>query len=205
MTRGSSNNFNRASYPRLWSRGNAPQAMEVAFAEDYERGSVVIDHSNQYAYVMMGNRTAWRFPIVVGLPGHEMRGNRFRVEWKEENPTWQAPAGDRSPNPFAVTGPTNPLGSFAFGLVTEYGVDEGYRMHGTNRIDLFDLPDGARKGSSGGCLRWLNNDIDMIKHIVPTGALVDVYYNNEVVPYVTPIRPLSAPPQGRVVRRSMQP
>ncbi len=176
--------YDRARYPELWSRGNAPAVEEVRIAGNYAPGSIIIDHARQYLYVTRANGSAMQFPIVVGRSGREISGSNHVVNGMDVDPTWQAPAGDTSPNPFAVPGPRNPLGVRGIYLSTPQGESQGYLIHGTNQPNLFNLADGSRKASNG-CIRMLNADVEIVYEMVRVGAPVIIYYNNELVSRIT--------------------
>ncbi len=186
--------YDRERYPELWSRGRAPAVEEVRIAGNYAPGSIIIDHMRQYLYVTRSNGTAVQFPIVVGRAGSEISGSHHTVMAMEMDPTWQAPAGDRRPNPFATPGPHNPLGVRGIYLQTPEGVNQGYLIHGTNRPEVFNLPDGKRKASAG-CIRMLNADVEIAYEMVREGAPVIIYYNNELASRIT--RTGNAQPNAR--------
>lgn len=141
-------------------------------------GSVVVDTSEHYLYLTLGNGNAIRYGVGLGRAGFEWSG-RAEVERKARWPKWFPPAEmiDREPEleryrPVynASTGiwgggmepgVTNPLGARAL-YIYQDGRDTLYRLHGN--------PEWRSIGRSvsSGCVRLLNQDVIDLHSRVPT-------------------------------------
>lgn len=142
----------------------------VSYRTNYRKGTIIIDTSDRYLYLVTGRGTALRYGIAVGKEGYQWEGS-MRVRKKREWPDWRPPKdmierekakGNILP---AVIegGPNNPLGARALYL----GFSE-YRIHGTNR------PDSIGKAASSGCIRMLNEHVIDLYERVRLGARVVV-------------------------------
>ena len=114
-------------------------------------GTIVVDKSQRFLYLIQPNQVALRYGVGVGKPCADVAGLR-RVTSKVEWPQWQAPAEmlQRKPSTPAVLpgGPGNPLGARLIGL------DDGTsRIHGTN------APKTVGSFLNTGCIRLVNDDV----------------------------------------------
>lgn len=136
-------------------------------------GTVVIDTSHRYLYLVEANNQATRYGVGVGREGFLWAGSAT-VGRKAEWPTWTPPPAmlKRDPNarPFASGmpgGPENPLGARALYLY-QGSADTLYRIHGTNE------PWTIGQAVSSGCIRMMNEDVIDLYNRVPVGTPVIV-------------------------------
>jgi lipoprotein-anchoring transpeptidase ErfK/SrfK len=151
-------------------------------------GTIVIDTSNTYLYLVLGNGRAMRYGIGVGRDGFTWSGTQ-KIASKSAWPDWRPPAEMISRQPylprFVAGGTHNPLGARALYLGTSQ-----YRIHGTN------APQTIGQRVSSGCIRMTNDDV--------TDLYSRVYVGTKVV--VLPLRNTTqanedkVPPKARPVR-----
>lgn len=138
----------------------------VDYRGPHKAGTIVIDTSSKYLYLVQGGGTALRYGIGVGRPGFTWAGVKT-VSMKREWPDWRPPSEMLRRRPdlprHMVGGPANPLGARALYLGSSL-----YRIHGTNE------PHTIGTNVSSGCIRMTNdNVIDLYKR-VGVGARVVV-------------------------------
>lgn len=178
-----------AAAPALAFRGNMlagekfPVSLDDAneIAPEYRRqlvdyygperpGTLVVDPTERYLYLVREDGTAMRYGIGVGRDGFDWAG-RAQVKRKAEWPSWHPPAEMRKRQPdlpvMMVGGPENPLGARALYLF-EGDRDTLYRIHGTNE------PWTIGEAVSSGCIRMLNADVIDLYGRVPNGTSVVV-------------------------------
>lgn len=139
----------------------------------YKPGTIIIDTTGPYLYLVQPGNRALRYGIAVGKEGFEWAGDA-KVKWKQKWPTWTPPSEmiARSPK-LAVyadgmpAGVQNPLGARAMYLFKD-GRDTMYRIHGTNK------PFSIGKNASSGCFRMINQDVIHLYERVTSGAQVIV-------------------------------
>ena len=146
---------------------------EVDFPGDEPAGTVVIDTSGPFLYLVEPEARATRFGIAVGKEGFGWTGSGTiarRSRW----PGWTPPPEMIKRDPALARwrdgmpgGPTNPLGARAL-YIYFGGQDSGYRIHGTNQ------PKSIGWAASSGCFRMLNQDVVELYERVPNGAKVVV-------------------------------
>ncbi len=148
-----------------------PNRRQVVFYEGAAApGEIEIDPYAKFLYYVLGDGTAWRYPIAVGRAGLSLKSTTV-VQVKKEWPGWQPTANMLRKQP-DVYGPfrngvpgglASPLGARALYLYRG-GRDSYYRIHGTN-----DLGSIGNSGSAG-CIRLFNHDIiDLYNRVsVPT-------------------------------------
>src|ERR1051325_4189567 len=102
----------------------------VAYSANVAPGTVIIDTAHTYLYYVIGDGTAIRYGIGVGLHGFTWAGVEH-VTRKAEWPDWYPPAEMTARQPylarFTAGGEGNPLGARAI-----YLGNTVYRIHGTN-------------------------------------------------------------------------
>jgi lipoprotein-anchoring transpeptidase ErfK/SrfK len=129
-------------------------------------GTIVIDTSNTYLYLVLGNGKAMRYGIGVGREGFTWSGAE-RISRMAEWPDWYPPSEmiDRQPYlpRFMAGGETNPLGARALYLGKTL-----YRIHGTNQ------PSTIGTNVSSGCIRLVNDDIADLYSRIKVGTRVVV-------------------------------
>ncbi len=142
----------------------------VFYRSTYPAGTIVIDTSDRYLYLLIGPGKAIRYGVAVGRDGYTWEGS-MKVTKKTEWPDWRPPAdmiarekkkGKTLP---AVVpgGPGNPLGARAL-----YLGNSEYRIHGTN------APKSIGQNASSGCIRMLNEHVIDLYAKVPVGTRVVV-------------------------------
>ncbi len=142
--------------------------------EGFAPGTIVIDTSDRFLYLVQSGGRAIRYGVGVGRQGASWRG-RARVARKAEWPGWTPTATmiryDPEKNgPWAGGMPgglDNPLGARALYLY-EGSRDTLYRIHGTNE------PWSIGQNVSSGCIRLINHDIIDLHARVPEGTPVVV-------------------------------
>lgn len=142
---------------------------QVAYQTSEPAGTIVVDTSKRYLYLVSGDGRAMRYGIEVGREGFGWSG-AATIARKAEWPTWTPPAEmvarDPRTAPFArgmPGGPENPLGARALYLY-QGGRDTLYRIHGGGR------PTTLGKATSSGCIRLLDHDAVDLFNRVPVGA-----------------------------------
>jgi lipoprotein-anchoring transpeptidase ErfK/SrfK len=127
----------------------------VFYRSSLPPGSIVVDTSEKYLYLILRQGAALRYGVAVGRDGYQWEGS-MKVTKKVEWPDWKPPkdmiARERKKGkilPAVVKGgPGNPLGARALYL----GRSE-YRIHGTN------APKSIGQAASSGCIRMLNEHV----------------------------------------------
>lgn len=140
----------------------------------YPRGTIVINTSERFLYLVESSSSARRYAIAVGREGLEFKGTA-KVGDKQEWPRW-IPTVDmqkREPKKYGQYkdgmpgGPDNPLGARAIYL-HQNNKDTHIRIHGTN------APHTIGTNSSNGCFRMINEHVMDLYGRVPMGANVVV-------------------------------
>ena len=142
----------------------------VSYRTSQAPGTIIIDTSERYLYLITGPGTALRYGVAVGRDGFEWEG-AMKVTKKVEWPDWRPPknmiarekAKGKTLPEVVPGGPSNPLGARALYL----GRSE-YRIHGTN------APKSIGQAASSGCIRMLNEHVIDIYDRVPVGTRVVV-------------------------------
>jgi len=142
----------------------------VSYRSGQKPGTIVINASERYLYLITGPTTALRYGVAVGREGFAWEG-AMKVTKKVEWPDWRPPkdmiAREKKKGkvlPAVVPGgPGNPLGARALYL----GRSE-YRIHGTN------APKSIGQAASSGCIRMLNEHVIDLYTRVPVGTRVIV-------------------------------
>lgn len=134
-------------------------------------GTVVVDTSHHFLYLIIENQTAMRYGVGVGREGFKWYG-RASISRKALWPQWVPPPEmlERKPDlPTFVAGgaPNNPLGPRALYLYRG-GTDLGYRLHGT--LEPWSIGGDV----SSGCIRMFNEDVIDLYQRCPIGTAVQV-------------------------------
>ena len=142
------------------------QRQEVAFDGAQPSGTIVIDTSRKFLYLVQGRGTALRYGIGVGRPGFIWHGSKAitrMAEW----PDWTPPSEMLQRRPdlprHMEGGMANPLGARAMYLGSSL-----YRIHGTNE------PETIGTNVSSGCIRLTNDDVADLYSRVRVGTRVIV-------------------------------
>jgi lipoprotein-anchoring transpeptidase ErfK/SrfK len=142
------------------------QRQQVAFAGSEAPGTIVIDTSNKFLYLVESAGQALRYGIGVGRPGFLWRGTKT-ITRKAEWPDWTPPPEMVLRRPDLPShmdgGIANPLGARAMYLGSSL-----YRIHGTNE------PDTIGTNVSSGCIRLTNEDVTDLYSRVRVGTRVVV-------------------------------
>lgn len=148
---------------------------EVAYAIQYDAGSIVIDTPARRLYYVLGEGRAMRYGIGVGREGLALAGDAY-VGRKAEWPSWTPTANMIRREPErnlryaggVSGGPHNPLGARAIYLYRG-GNDTMFRIHGTNQ------PQTIGRAVSSGCVRMLNHDVvDLYRRVEVGGRVIVV-------------------------------
>lgn len=146
----------------------------VSYRSRYAPGTVVVDPSNHFLYLILGNGRARRYGVGVGKAGLAFKGSATiarKAEWPSWTPTQNMIR--REPGKYAryangvPGGPGNPLGARALYLY-KGGRDTYYRIHGTTQ------PSSIGRSVSNGCIRMINDHVIDLYNRVPVGARVVV-------------------------------
>ncbi|WP_198338411.1 L,D-transpeptidase [Labrenzia sp. VG12] len=138
-------------------------------------GTVIVDTSKFYLYLVEPSGTAMRYGVGLGRQGFEWSG-RARIAWKRPWPTWTPPDEmiAREPhleqfsarNGGMAPGLDNPLGARAL-YIFQGKVDTLYRLHGTAETASIG------RAVSSGCVRLVNQDvIDLYDRVRPGAEIV---------------------------------
>lgn len=138
----------------------------VAYRTAERAGTIVVNTSEKFLYLVLPGNRALRYGIGVARDGFEWSGTH-QITNKREWPGWTPPAEMHARQPGLPTymegGPDNPLGARALYLGSTL-----YRIHGTND------PRTIGHNVSSGCIRLTNDDIIDLYQRVPVGAKVIV-------------------------------
>jgi lipoprotein-anchoring transpeptidase ErfK/SrfK len=138
----------------------------VPYSGKEKPGTVVIDTSQRFLFLVQNDGTALRYGIGVGRDGFTWNGVKT-VTAKKEWPDWRPPEEMLQRRPdlpgFMAGGPENPLGARAMYLGSSL-----YRIHGSNE------PWTIGQAVSSGCFRLRNEDVIDLYDRVKVGARVVV-------------------------------
>lgn len=146
----------------------------VAFRGPERPGTIVVDPSRRFLYLVQENGMALRYGCGVGKAGFDYQGSAVigrKAEWPRWTPTPNMiKLEPERYGPYAggvEGGIENPLGARALYLYRD-GRDTLYRIHGTNE------PHTIGHSISSGCIRLFNQDIVDLYRRVPVGTSVTV-------------------------------
>jgi len=136
----------------------------VFFRTTEAPGTLIIDSSQRFLYLVQPNNRAIRYGIGVGRQGFQWSGLQ-KISRKQEWPDWRPPPEMIERQPylprFMAGGPGNPMGARAM-----YLGQTVYRIHGTNQ------PQTIGHAVSSGCFRLVNDDVIDLYDRVPVGTKV---------------------------------
>jgi len=148
------------------------QRQMVFYRSSEAPGTIIIQTSERYLYLVQGNGRALRYGIGVGRDGFQWQG-LLKISRKAEWPDWTPPPEMIERQPylprFMAGGPGNPLGARALYLGATV-----YRIHGTNQ------PQTIGSAVSSGCFRLVNADVMDLFDRVPVGTKVVVRQKPEL-------------------------
>jgi lipoprotein-anchoring transpeptidase ErfK/SrfK len=140
----------------------------VSYRTTEPPGTVVVNTSERFLYLVQTPTRAMRYGIGVGRDGFTWAGV-LRVTRKAEWPDWTPPPEMIARQPYLprwmAGGPGNPMGARAL-----YLGQTVYRIHGTN------APHTIGHAVSSGCFRLVNNEIEDLYERVQVGAKVIVQH-----------------------------
>jgi len=155
-----------------------PQHMPVMvrLTSNFAAGQILVEPDTFSLYWTLEDRKALRYIVGVGR-GNLYEAGTFFVGAKKEWPAWTPTKEMIARNPGAYAkwkdgmpgGPSNPLGARALYLFTERKGDTFLRIHGTPE------PWTVASAVSNGCVRLVNDHIQLLYGIVPIGAPVTLY------------------------------
>ncbi|MCF6303243.1 MAG: L,D-transpeptidase [Devosiaceae bacterium] len=138
----------------------------VAYNTSERAGTIVVNTSEKFLYLVLPGGRALRYGIGVARNGFEWSGTH-NITAKREWPGWTPPAEMRQRQPelpaFMEGGIDNPLGARALYLGSTL-----YRIHGTNE------PWTIGGTVSSGCIRLTNQDVKDLFSRTRVGAKVIV-------------------------------
>jgi len=138
----------------------------VAYDGPQAPGTIVINTSERFLYLVQPDGKALRYGVGVGREGFEWTGTR-KIERKAEWPDWHPPSEMLKRRPdlptYMAGGPSNPLGARAMYLGGTL-----YRIHGSNE------PQSIGHAVSSGCIRLRNEDVIDLYNRVGVGTAVVV-------------------------------
>ncbi|MDQ6435210.1 L,D-transpeptidase [Mesorhizobium sp. LHD-90] len=145
-----------------------PQQVEYTGSE--KPGTIVIDTSSKFLYLVQAGGKARRYGVGVGQEGMVWTGTQ-KISRKAVWPDWRPPsemivrerAKGRHLPTYMAGGPENPLGARALYLGSTL-----YRIHGTN------APWTIGTNVSSGCIRLRNEDVVDLYERVGVGTRVVV-------------------------------
>jgi lipoprotein-anchoring transpeptidase ErfK/SrfK len=144
------------------------QRQPVFFRTTEQPGTVVVNTSERFLYLIEGNSRAIRYGVGVGRDGFQWAGVHH-ISRKGEWPDWTPPPEMIERQPylprFMAGGPGNPMGARAL-----YIGSTVYRLHGTNQ------PQTIGHAVSSGCFRLVNPDIIDLYDRVPVGTKIVVQH-----------------------------
>jgi lipoprotein-anchoring transpeptidase ErfK/SrfK len=139
-------------------------------------GTIVVDTSTHYLYLVLENRKALRYGVSLGKAGFDWTGSAT-IQFKKAWPVWTPPPEMIKRRPELAKyadgmppGPQSPLGARALYLFKN-GKDTMYRLHGTPEWDSIG------KNASSGCVRMLNQDVIDLHARVTGKAIVHVRHS----------------------------
>jgi lipoprotein-anchoring transpeptidase ErfK/SrfK len=138
----------------------------VFFRSQEASGTIIVDTSERFLYLIQSPTRAIRYGVGVGRAGFTWSGI-LKVTRKAEWPDWTPPEEMIARQPYLprwmAGGPGNPMGARAM-----YLGGTVYRIHGTN------APDTIGQAVSSGCFRLVNDDVVDLYERVQVGAKVIV-------------------------------
>ena len=160
--------YRRRAPARKYNRRN------VSIRTNERPGTIIVDTSTKYLYLVTSKRRAIRYGIGVGREGFGWAGT-VKLSRKAKWPSWTPPPEmvrrewkqNKRRVGFMKGGPKNPLGARALYLNNRHG-DTGYRIHGTNE------PWSIGLNMSSGCIRMMNKDVEHLYERAKVGSKVVV-------------------------------
>lgn len=139
-------------------------------------GTIYVDTSTFYLYLVGENKRAMRYGVGLGKAGFGWSGEAViarKAKWPRWTPPAQMIARTPSLEPYSWQnggmnpGLRNPLGARALYIYKD-GVDTLYRLHSTSEV--FSIG----RSVSSGCVRMLHQDVIDLYERVPDGSPIIV-------------------------------
>jgi lipoprotein-anchoring transpeptidase ErfK/SrfK len=151
----------------------------VAYQTKFASGTIVVDTSSTFLYLVLGDGQALRYGIGVGRDGFGWSGEQT-ITRKAEWPDWTPPQEMIERQPYLprwmAGGEGNPLGARALYLGSTV-----YRIHGTN------APETIGQRVSSGCIRMINADVMDLYSRVNVGTRIVVLRGLDDMAKRTPV------------------
>jgi lipoprotein-anchoring transpeptidase ErfK/SrfK len=148
------------------------QRTVVFYRTTEQPGTIIVQTSERFLYVIQPGGRAIRYGIGVGRDGFQWQG-LVKITRKMEWPDWTPPEEMIERQPYLprwmAGGPGNPLGARAL-----YLGNTVYRIHGTNQ------PQTVGTQVSSGCFRLTNPDVSDLYDRIPVGTKVIIRQRPEV-------------------------
>ena len=173
-----------ASKPQMTDADPIYRRKVVNYDTRERPGTIVVDPSEHFLYLVKGGGSALRYGVGVGREGFGWSGVatvHSKQEWPDWHPTKEYMQREpeirsnlnelQSGGLGVVAGLTNPLGARALYL-WQGNKDTLYRIHGTNE------PWTIGKNVSSGCIRLTNEDIIDLYDRTAVGTKVVVLQSN---------------------------
>ena len=166
--------------PAVAQRHLKPELMrqQVRYETTHPVGTIIVDTSAHFLYLVMADGQAMRYGIGVGREGFGWTGTAtilHKAAWPRWTPPAEMIAREPRLEPYRhgmEPGLKNPLGARALYLFRN-GRDTLYRLHGTNE------PWSIGKNVSSGWIRLLNQDVIDLYRRTPIGARVVVLQHDQ--------------------------
>lgn len=150
---------------------------QIVIDPSFEKpGTIVVDTSTHFLYLILEGRKAIRYGVSLGKAGFDWTGSAV-VQFKKAWPVWTPPPEMIKRKPELAKyadgmppGPQSPLGARALYLFKN-GRDTMYRLHGTPEWNSIG------KNASSGCVRMLNQDVIDLYNRVNGPATVHVRHS----------------------------
>ena len=146
---------------------------DVAYETAEPPGTIVVDASHRFLYLVLGNGQATRYGVGVGKAGSEWSGEA-EIKRMAKWPVWVPTAEHLADHPDLIKyihgmpgGTGNPMGARALYLY-QGEVDTVYRIHGSIK------PSDIGKTITKGCISLLNIDVIHLYDRVAIGTRVVV-------------------------------
>jgi lipoprotein-anchoring transpeptidase ErfK/SrfK len=166
-----------AAIPQMYTKREMQRQLDpkflpqqVSYDGSEKPGTIIIDSSQKFLYLVMGKGQARRYGVGVGKEGFGWTGTQSitrKAVWPEWHPPAEMVVREREKGRILPVmmegGPANPLGARAM-----YLGDTLYRIHGTN------APWTIGTNVSSGCIRLRNEDVVDLFERVKVGAKVIV-------------------------------
>jgi lipoprotein-anchoring transpeptidase ErfK/SrfK len=165
---------NSSAYAAKRKRIQYQGAVWVDFETPERPGTIIVNTEERALYHVQEDGEAIRYGVAVGKESFVWSGVA-KVGRKAEYPSWTPPKSMIRRKPYLAKWangmpggiPENPLGTRAIYLYAR-GRDTLFRIHGTNE------PGSIGTAASSGCIRMLNEEVEVLYDSVSIGTKVIV-------------------------------